>query len=214
MDVLAIPVQQRQGIHRGWPSTYFFYWHVGNLEIRLFQHAYILLLFCLIEFSTKLISFDLPSFPLSRIPDRIHENLRHLRFQGGVQSTVCTPYILVFLLSLVRQYNIVDPVTVQFSIFWMENHPRDSHVTSSSLSFFLDIHGYPIPCNHDRVRSAILQIRAIAIVRRPASCQFPLAWKKVTVHRYIPSTYQALPWLAPMALEILPRLFGRYVINS
>lgn len=58
------------------------------------------------------------------------------------------------------------------------------------------------------------QILAIAIVRRPASCQFPLAWKKVTVHRYIPSTYQALPWLAPMALEILPRLFGRYVINS
>lgn len=63
------------------------------------------------------------------------------------------------------------------------------------------------------------QILAIAIVRRPASCQFffPLAWKKVTVHRYIPSTYHALPWRVPVALGILPRLFGevcdRFVIH-
>lgn len=105
----------------------------------------------------------------------------------------------------------MDPVTVQFSIFGMENHTPAIPMSPLLLpSFFPDIHGYLIPCNRDRVRSAIPQILAIAIVRHPASCQilFPLAWKKATVPHDIPSTYQALPWLVPVALGILPRLFG------
>jgi hypothetical protein len=218
-----LPVQQRQGIHRGWPSTFsittltiIIAAHNGStsstgtwaiLKFACFRYSYILILldriFYQIDFSqlpfTPLITYTRPSAresppsPLSRRGTKysmysVHSRLSPLACQAVHSGGPCRSPIL----------NLRNG----------EPPPRfPCHLFSLSLSFLtsMDISSRVTMIESDRQFPKYLQSRSCGAQRHASLV--PLAWKTMTVHRYILSTYQALPWLVPVALGILPRLF-------
>lgn len=97
------------------------------------------------------ILFNFSAFPLSRTyPTECTRISAISASRAGYKVHTYILYINSSRLSA-RQAG-VDPIPVQFSIFGMENQPRDPTLTSF---LFLNTHGYLIQRNHDQAAIGI-----------------------------------------------------------